>query len=104
MLSREDISALASSFKVYEFERNQPGLVPIEMNIRLKDGRDFHRRISEAKGSRQNPLNREELLDKFNDCLDNAAKRYTLEDRKRIVTGIDHILEFDDMNELIHLF
>lgn len=104
VLSREDVAALGSRFKVYEFERNQPGLVPIEMRIRLKDGRNLHTRISEPKGSRKNPLNREELLFKFNNCLDNAAKTYMPEDRDRIITGIDHILELDDMTEILRLF
>ena len=103
VLSRKDIAELASRFKVYEFERDQPGLVPIEMGIRLKDGRNLHTRITEPKGNRQNPLDREELLFKFNNCLDKAAKTYTAEDRDRIVRGIDHILERDDMDELVRL-
>jgi 2-methylcitrate dehydratase PrpD len=104
VLSREDIIALASRFTVHEFEKDQPGLVPIEMGIRMKDGRNVEMRITEPKGSRQNPLDREEQLFKFNNCLDNAAKAYTSEDRDKIVTRIDHILELDDMNELMRLF
>ena len=104
VLSREDIVALASRFRVYQFEKDQAGLVPIEMRIRLKDGRNVHTRISEPKGSLKNPLDRKQRLFKFNNCLDNAAKTYTPEDRDRIITGIDNILELDDMNELLRLF
>ncbi len=104
ILSREDVAALASRFQVYEFEKDQAGLVPIEMQIRLQDGRSVQTRVSAPKGSPQNPLDREELLFKFNNCLDNGAKTYTREDRDRIIAGIDRILELDDLTELLRLF
>ncbi|MCF7818034.1 MAG: MmgE/PrpD family protein [Kiritimatiellales bacterium] len=103
VLSRDEVALLASMFKVHEFEKDQPGLVPIEMRVCLKDGRSVHTRITTPKGSPQNPLDRDELILKFNNCLDNAAKPYDINDRERIVACIDHILELDDMNELIGL-
>ena len=101
--SRGDVAALASKFTVSEFEKDQSGLVPVEMEIRLADGRIFRTRIAHPKGSRKNPLSRDELLFKFNDCLDNAVRTYTIEDRDRIVQAADRIQGLEDMRDFIAL-
>ncbi|MCF8105785.1 MAG: MmgE/PrpD family protein [Desulfohalobiaceae bacterium] len=104
VVSRHDVMDLASRFDCVEFEKDQTGLVPVEMDVRLENGQRMHIRITEPKGSRNNPLTPEELQAKFNNCLDNGIKNYSKEIRSRILEGHDRILELEDMTELINLY
>ena len=103
VLSKKNIAQLASRFRVVEFEKDQSGLVPIEMNISYGTNKKVNIRISDPKGSRKNPLDHEELIFKFNNCLDNSAKKYSVKDRGKILKGIDSFLELEDINEFIQL-
>ncbi len=104
VISREDIKTLAKRFSTVEFEKNQSGLVPVEMDLILKDGRNFHARIPAAKGSRENPLTKDELVLKFNNCLDNSAKKYPRDAREKILKGMEEFVNFEDMREFMRLF
>jgi 2-methylcitrate dehydratase PrpD len=103
VLAKENIAQLASKFRVIEFEKDQSSLVPIEMNISYGTNKKAGIRISDPKGSRNNPLDREELIFKFNSCLDNSAKKYSVKDRENILRGIDDFLALEDINEFIQL-
>ena len=104
ILSRDPIVELASRFGVIEFEKDNSGLTPIDMTIALKNGKTLRTRVDEPKGSKNNPLTREELEIKFFDCLDHSIKTFTEDDRKNILDSINDIFQMDDINDLIKLF
>lgn len=104
VLARREVMDLAARFQCIEFEKEQSGLVPVEMEIQLENGSHWHARITNPKGSRDNPLTPEELQAKFNNCLDNANRTYSREARIRILEGHDKLLEIEDMTEFIELY
>ncbi len=102
--SQKNVIDLAAKLNVVEFEKHESGLVPVQMEVRLKNGKQLQARVAEPKGSRLNPLSPLELQAKFNNCLDNAAKEYPKEVRSQIQDAHDHIAELDDMLDLIDLY
>ena len=104
VVSRQEIIDLAARFHCIEFEKEQSGLVPVEMDVTLANGERLHTRVSEPKGSRDNPLTSEELQAKFNDCLDNAAKDYGPEARSSMLEAHANILELTDMSDIIQRY
>ncbi|MCF8126700.1 MAG: MmgE/PrpD family protein [Desulfotignum sp.] len=101
--SRQEITKLASRFQVVEYQKNEPGMIPVEINIRLKNGKSLTVRTKDIKGSANNPLSREELTNKFNDCVDHSIKTYSMESRKKMIDQIADILNIEDMLKLICL-
>lgn len=104
VVSRREVIDLAARFHCLEFEKEQSGLVPIAMEVFLENGEALEIRVSEPKGSRNNPLTSEELQAKFNDCLDNSQKDYGLEARSSILQAHASIQNFMDMNEIIQRY
>ncbi len=101
---QKSIVELACRFTIIEFEKENSGMMPIVMEITLNNGEKFQTRIDEPKGSKNNPLTREELVKKFNDCLDHSVKTYTEDNRQKLLDSIDGMLLLDDINDLIKLF
>lgn len=104
IITRKDIVALASRFKIIEYEKDKSGIIPVRLDLTLKDGRKLTTVIEKIKGSRDNPLSQEGLLFKFNDCLDNSVKEYSLEARQRIVLAASNIIHAKDICEIVELF
>lgn len=104
VMERRTVADLTKRFKVFEFEKDKSGLVPIKMEIKLKTGMVVSTIIENIKGSRENPLTYEELVFKFNDCLDNSIKNYQEEDREKILRGIDQILQAPDVCDIFKIF
>lgn len=104
VISRKEIIELASRFKVIEFEKKVSGLTPVEVHIKLKTGKIVKIRTEDIKGSSINPLTHEELILKFNDCLDNSIKEYSNKNRENIIKTINNIMAIENMSELIKIF
>lgn len=104
ILQRTDVADLAGRFKTVEFEKDQSSVVPMEMAVTLKDGRQVRTRITAVKGSRDNPLTRSELEAKFSDCLDQSVKSFSDAQRQAILDGIHRLPDTDDAIEIIRLF
>jgi 2-methylcitrate dehydratase PrpD len=98
-----EVKELAARFRVEPFEPNAPGLVPVEVEIRLRDGRRVETRIEDPKGSRANPLNTEELRFKVNDCLDNSLKPPAEKERNKLLEITGDVRELEDIQSLIDL-
>ena len=101
--SRKEIIELASRFKVIEFEKRITGLTPVEVHINLKNGKTTRIRTEDIKGSSTNPLTYEDLIFKFNDCLDNSIKKYSNKNRENIIKTINNIMAIEDMSELLKI-
>ena len=104
ILEQKAILELALRFTVIEFEKDKSSVISVEMKVILKNGDRLQTRIDEPKGSRNNPLTREEQEVKFSDCLDHSIKTFSGADRKNILDSFANILELEDINELIRLF
>lgn len=103
VLSRNDIQSLASRFSILQFEERLSGIIPVEMQITLCGGKQYDIRIDKIKGSHENPLSSDELSQKFNHCLDNSIRKFTQQEREKIIFTIDSFMESEDVTELIRL-
>lgn len=104
VISNKEVISLASIFEVIEFEKHSSSPVPVELKIKLKDNQNIGLRIEDPKGSQTNPLSQEDLTFKFNDCVDNSVKKYSPDQRKKIIAGLDNILNCQNMEQIISLF
>ena len=102
---RTDTAVLdvAQRFRAVEFEQGNPGLVPVEVELQLTDGRQCGLRLPLIKGSPAKPLSREELESKFSDCLDHAVKEYPSEQRAAILAAVRGVDTLDDAAELVQM-
>ncbi len=98
-----DLLDLAARFKTQEFEPGVSTLTPVELHVALRNGGLVKTRVEHARGGPANPLSRAELLLKFHDCLDNAARIYTDTERRNIIECVEGVLELEDMSKLIEL-
>jgi 2-methylcitrate dehydratase PrpD len=98
-----DVLKLAARFKPVDFEPHSSTITPVELRIRMTDGSDKVARIEHVKGGPENPLSREELLRKFNDCLDNSIKSYPRDARAILVERILSITSLKNVTELLDI-
>jgi 2-methylcitrate dehydratase PrpD len=98
--SARDVISLASMFKPIEYRKNTPGIVPVELAVKLKNGRELRACISVPLGSPSNAMSRKEMEFKFNDCLDSSRKVYSPAQRKDLTDCLTGLLELDDISEL----
>jgi len=67
------------------------------VTIHLKDGRKFSRRVDHAKGSPENPLSMEELLNKYRDCAGKVLGPAALD------RSIDCLLKLEELDQISQL-
>lgn len=97
------LKELASKITVHSDDRYTnayPENWGCEMRIRTRDGRDINKIVWNGKGGADNPLTREDLIDKFNGL---AAPVLGREKCIQIVQLIDKLEEVDDVSELVGL-
>ena len=63
---------------------------PIDMTVRMKDGREFFRRIDIAPSLPGNPLTKKELEARFHDCIAYAEKPPNKEKVEDILESVAH--------------
>jgi 2-methylcitrate dehydratase PrpD len=79
------------------------GHTPVDMTVRLKDGREIFRQIDIAPGFPGNPLTKEEQEARFRDCIAYAKKPLPKEKVEGIVDSVARIDELSDVRSLIPL-
>ncbi|MGI6225946.1 MAG: MmgE/PrpD family protein [Peptococcales bacterium] len=104
VIQRKEISFLATKFKSIEYEKDKSGITPVRFEIKLKNGKELSTVIEHTKGSSENPLTEEELLFKFNDCLDNSIIEFDVDQREKILKAINNIEYAKDICEITCLF
>lgn len=72
-ISRTDLSALYPIIRKDYVEELESSF-PTEVHIHTKDGTHLHTAIKMPVGSKQNPLTRDQLFDKYEDCVTHYAK------------------------------
>jgi len=101
VVANADVRELAPRFGVAQFEPDNPGLAPIEMSVTLRSSQTFDIRVEAVKGSPANPLSEDELLAKFDDCVDHAVRPYSPSARERIADAAHRIAELEDVSALV---
>jgi 2-methylcitrate dehydratase PrpD len=74
-----------------------------EMEVALKDGTIYRTHVEFPPGTAENPLTREDLLDKFGDCVDYGGKSLARANMDLLVTMIDGLEDIGDVRSLIPL-
>lgn len=72
----------------------------VVVKIKLKDGREFSKRIDNFKGNAANTLSTKELEVKFRDCADTIIGRDRVDQSINMISNLDKI---QDINQLIDL-
>ena len=75
-----------------ESRRNSP------VTIAMKDGRKFTKTVDKVRGSAENPLTRDELLDKYRGCASRVLKGERLE---RSIAALENLDKIPAANDLI---
>jgi len=96
---------LAFSERVtYEYDHqleDTGGVPPGIVEITLKGGETFRKRVDFPYGHSSNPMSRERLVTKFRDCASYAAKPLSTKRIEKIVELIDNLEQIDDIREII---
>jgi 2-methylcitrate dehydratase PrpD len=74
-----------------------------ETEVRMKDGAVYQKSVNFPRGTAENPLTREELIDKFEDCVSYSEKSLPKGNIKRIISLIDGLEKVKDVRRLIPL-
>jgi len=101
--TRGDVIELARRFSTVEHAKDSPGPVPTEVSVTLRSGETLTTRIEHIKGSPGNPMLEHELVAKFHDCADHAARPYSADDRRRVLDFFDTVLDTEDVTTVIPL-
>lgn len=81
-------------------KRNQ---LATEMEVRMRDGAVYHKSVDFPRGVSENPLTKEELMEKFQDCVSYGGKPLPQENIERIISLVGTLEEVDDVRSLIPL-
>ena len=73
------------------------------MEIRMKDGTVHKKLVEFPKGTLQNPLTKEELIEKFKDCVSYGARGLPEENIEKILSVVFGLERVDDVRTLIPL-
>jgi 2-methylcitrate dehydratase PrpD len=78
-------------------------LSPVEVEIRLKNGEKFFKRLDTVYGNPNKPLTRDAHLAKFRRNWKASAISLPIEDGEEIIKIIDNLEEVEDIRALIDL-
>ncbi len=70
------------------------------VEVKMKDGKRYAKRVDLAKGNPENPLSQKEMFRKFKDC---AMKKLSEEKVDRLLNTIMHLEETPDVTRLMEL-
>lgn len=101
IVSADNLITLSSLFETVEFRQDTRELVPVEMEIKLKDGKILKTCVNDPLGSPVNPMSREDIVFKFNDCLEHCVKKYTPSQRDALFRTVQDIPDIDDISKLL---
>jgi len=82
---------------------DQRNSLATDMEVRMRDGAVYRVNVDYPRGMAENPLSKEELMDKFADCVSYAGKPLPKGNIKRIISMIDRFEKVKDVRSLIAL-
>lgn len=74
----------------------------VELEVKMKDGRDFSEYVAVASGEPGNPLSREALIAKFMEQVE-FSHMVSLKNAEKLVKKIEKLEELENINQLIEL-
>ncbi|MDI7259277.1 MAG: MmgE/PrpD family protein [Thermodesulfobacteriota bacterium] len=101
-----EIGKLAAKVKVVldpEFEQSVAVEGPIRIRIKMRDGKEMDHRVEIARGHPQNPLNEQELSEKFRDCLKHAVKPIPHQKIEKILSMLMELEEANNIAQVVRL-
>ena len=78
-------------------------LSPVEIDIHMKNGEKFSRRIETVYGNPQKPLSSEEHLAKFRRNWEVAKVGLIMDNAEKMIGAVDNLEKVTDIRELIDL-
>jgi len=79
------------------------GLGATIVHILTKEGREYSKKVNYRRGSKQIPMSREEIIDKFLYCAGFSATHLPDGKRRQMIRIIDELERVKDMEELVSL-
>jgi len=73
---------------------------PAIVTIKLRDGREFSKRVDNAKGSPEKPLSKEEMEAKYRGCTEPIIGRDRVDQSIDIIWNLD---KSEDINQLMDI-
>jgi len=101
-----ELCKLADRIKVFvgpEFKGSRSVVGPIEIGIKMKDGKEFSNRVEFAKGHAQNPMTELDLIGKFKDCNKHSTKPISDKNTEQLLTMLGELENVDDMSKVVRL-
>lgn len=79
------------------------GVSPTIVNIITKSGKTFTKKIETAYGSPENPMTMDDVSNKMNDCIANAACDFKEEDVEKLKSLCMNLEEVDDVRQITQI-
>ncbi len=107
-IQRADILALLQRTKSYidpEIEKAfaEKAATSARVRIKMKDGKEFEKKIDIPKGHSQNPMTEEELAEKFRYCAAHAARPIPPRNVEQAIELLVHLEKVEDINQILGL-
>ena len=84
-------------------ELTSRGVEPAIVEIKTKDGNRYTRREDYRKGSPQNPMTTEDIVNKFRDCARYGKKRIPEQNIEKVIELVNNLEEVENIGEIIEL-
>jgi 2-methylcitrate dehydratase PrpD len=101
---KPELIAIIDKVRVYaEPAWDETRQLASEVVVTMKDGTIYRKHVESPPGTAGNPLTKEDLLDKFADCVDYGGKGLSRANIDLLVTMIDGLEDIGDVRSLIPL-
>lgn len=87
----------------YENTFNISGIEPALVEIKVRSGEHYSKKVDFAYGHPKNPITRDDLLSKFRDCVRYSFNSMSEDKVEHLIKIIDELEEIRDMNQVIQL-
>ena len=101
-----EVLKLAERVKVVvspEFSKDTSICGPVKIMIKTKSGKEYSEITRVTKGHPQNELNKEELTEKFNECVKHSAKPIQENRVKQLLEMLNELEKVDQISKVISL-
>lgn len=101
-----ELCKLADRIKVVvspEFKGSRSVVGPIEIEIKMKDGKEFSNRVEFAKGHVQNPMTEHDLFRKFKDCVKHSTIPISDQSTEQLLRMLSELEDVDDISKVLRI-